>query len=68
MNRANKDICQRTCVDILNAALILPKKESNRFEKLRVDAWKHSKQLTPKGVELMEEAFKPSMQQCTKST
>jgi hypothetical protein len=28
MNRANEDICQKTAVDILNATLILPKKES----------------------------------------
>ena len=32
MNRANNEICQRTAVDILNAALVLIKKESERFE------------------------------------
>jgi hypothetical protein len=30
MNRANEDICQKTAVDILNATLILLKKESTR--------------------------------------
>jgi hypothetical protein len=45
-------------VDILNAALILLKKESNRYEKSRDQAWNHSQQLTPKGMDLTEEAFK----------
>jgi hypothetical protein len=58
MNRANDDICQRTMVDILNAALILLKKESNRYEKAQDQAWNHSQQLTTKGMDLMEEAFK----------
>jgi hypothetical protein len=58
MNRANDDIRQRTAVDILNATLILLKKESNRYEKAQDQAWNHSQQLTPRGVDLMEEAFK----------
>ncbi len=58
MNRANDDIRQRTAVDILNAALILFKKESNRYEKVQDQAWNHSQQLTPKVMDLMEEAFK----------
>jgi hypothetical protein len=37
MNKANKEIHQRMAVYILNAALILLKKECNRFEKLRVN-------------------------------
>ncbi len=62
MNRANEDICQRTAVDIfLNAALILLKKESTRYENARNQIWNHTQQLTPKGIELMEEAFKKSM-------
>jgi hypothetical protein len=58
MKRANDDIPQKTAVDILNAALILLKKESNRYEKPQDQAWNHSQQLTPKGMDLMEEAFK----------
>jgi hypothetical protein len=58
MNRANEDICLRMAVDILNAVLILPKKESTRYEKAHNQAWNHSQQLTPKGMELMEEVFK----------
>jgi hypothetical protein len=57
MNRANKDICQRTAVDILNAALILLEKESTRYEKACNQALNHAQMLTPKGMELMEEAF-----------
>jgi hypothetical protein len=58
MNRANEDIRQRMAVDIFNAALILLKKESNRYDKAHNQAWNHAQILTPKGMELMEEAFK----------
>ena len=57
MNRANEDIRQKTAVDILNATLILLKKESTRYNKQRSLAWNHAHVLTPKGMELMEEAF-----------
>ncbi len=33
MNRANEDIHQKTAVDILNATLVLLKKESTRYNK-----------------------------------
>jgi hypothetical protein len=46
-------------VDILNAVLILLKKESNRYEHSRDQVWNHLQQLTPKGIDLLEEAFKP---------
>jgi hypothetical protein len=61
MNRANEEIHQRMAVDILNAALILPRMEGNRYEKSRVQQeGKHLLPLTPKGMDLMEEeAFKP---------
>ncbi len=49
MNRANDDICQRTVVDILNAALILLKKESTRHEKACNQAWNHSQQKLQRG-------------------
>jgi hypothetical protein len=58
MNRAYEDICQRTAVDILYAALILLKKESTRYDKACNLAWNHAQILTPKGMELMEEVFK----------
>jgi hypothetical protein len=56
-NRANEDIRQKTAVDILNATLILLKKESTRYNKQKSLAWNHEHMLTPKGMELMEEAF-----------
>jgi hypothetical protein len=58
MNRANEDIPQRTAVHILNAALILLKTESTRYEEARNQAWNHPQQLAPKGMLLMKEAFK----------
>jgi hypothetical protein len=58
MNRANEDIRQRTAVDVLNPTLILLTKESTRYDKACNLAWNHVQILTPKGVELMEEAFK----------
>ena len=57
MNRANEDIRQKTAVDILNATLILLKKESTRYDKQLSLAWNHAHVLTPKGMELMDEAF-----------
>jgi hypothetical protein len=49
MNRANEDICHRTAVDILNATLILLKKESTRYDKAHNLAWNQAQILTPKG-------------------
>ncbi len=40
MNRANNSIRRQTAVDILNAALVLIKKESEQFERSKSDAWK----------------------------
>jgi hypothetical protein len=57
INRANEDIHHRTAVDLLNATLILLKKESTRYNKQCNLAWNHAKILTPKGMVLMEEAF-----------
>jgi hypothetical protein len=57
INRANEEICQKTAVDILNATLILLKKESTRYNKQQNLAWNHAHVLTPKGMELMKEAF-----------
>ncbi len=57
MNRAIEDIRQKTAVDILNATLVLLKKESIRYDKQQNLAWNHAHVLTPKGMELMEDAF-----------
>jgi hypothetical protein len=57
MNRANEDIHQKIAVDILNATLIILKKESTRYNKQQNLAWNHEHMLTPKGMELTEEAF-----------
>jgi hypothetical protein len=57
MNRANEDIHQKTAVGILNATLILIKKESTQYNKQQSLAWNHAHILTPKGMELMDEAF-----------
>ncbi len=57
MNGPNEDIRQKTAVDILNATLILLKKESTRYNKQKSLAWNHEHVLTPKGMELMEEVF-----------
>jgi hypothetical protein len=57
INRANEDICQKTAVDILNATLILLKKESTQYDKQQNLAWNHAQMSTPKGMELIEKAF-----------
>jgi hypothetical protein len=57
INRANEDIRQKTAVDILNATLSLLKKESTRYNKQKNLAWNHAQILTPKRMEVMEEAF-----------
>jgi len=61
MNRANEDIQKRTAVDLLNAAIILIKKEGVRFKRGQSDAHKllrfTNSILTPRGIALMEEIF-----------
>jgi hypothetical protein len=57
MNRASEDIHHRTAVEILHSTLILLKKESTRYDKQENLAWNHAQIFTPKGIELMEEAF-----------
>ncbi len=46
MNRANEDTHQKTAVDILNATLILLKKESTGHNKQWNLAWSHAHVLT----------------------
>jgi hypothetical protein len=61
MNRANNDVRRRLAVNILNAALVLIKKEGMQFSRGQSDAhksttWSESV-LTPRGLILMEEIF-----------
>ena len=61
MNCANEDIRKRTTIDLLNAAIILIKKEGVRFKRGQSDANKvltfTNSILTPRGIALMEEIF-----------
>jgi hypothetical protein len=61
MNRANNDVRRRLAVDILNAALVLIKKEGVRFSRSQSDAHKRTtwleSLLTPRGLIVMEEIF-----------
>ncbi len=62
MNRANNSIQRQTAVDILNAALVLIKKESEQLERSKSDAWKkevwsEEKPLTPRGMTVMKDIF-----------
>jgi hypothetical protein len=62
MNRANNSIQRRTAVNVLNAALVLIKKESEQFERFNSDAWKKEvwskeKPLTPRGMTVMKDIF-----------
>jgi len=62
MNSANKDLRKRSAVDILNAGMILLKKEGIRFNRTVQDAHKASRfsnsKLTPRGIQIMDEIFK----------
>ncbi len=57
MNRENEDIHQKAAVDMLNATMILLKKESTRYDKQLSLAWNPAYVLTPRGMELMDKAF-----------
>jgi hypothetical protein len=62
MNHANDSIRRQTVVNILNAALVLIKKESEQFERSKSDAWKKEvwskeKPLTPWGMTVMKHIF-----------
>ena len=58
MNRANSVAKDRTAVDVLNAMILLIKLERSRFDFYKQKAWSRQDVLTPRGVDLMEEAFK----------
>jgi len=57
MNRANKLVREKTAVDPLNAAILLPQLEGDRFNKWKLIAWATDMPLAPKGMDLMKEAF-----------
>ncbi len=62
MNHADDSIQRQTAIDILNAALLLIKKESEQFERSKSDAWKKEvwskeKPLTPWGMAVMKDIF-----------
>jgi hypothetical protein len=58
MNRANKLVGEKTVVDPLNAAILLLQLEGDRFNKWKGIAWGTEMPLTPKGMDLMKDAFK----------
>ncbi len=64
MNRANNDVRRRLAVDVLNAALVLIKKQGMRFSRSQSDAPKRTtwleSLLTPRGLKIMEEIFNKS--------
>ena len=57
MNAANKEIHQRTAVDLLNASILLIRLECNRFNKMKELAWRSDNKLTPRGEEECNETF-----------
>ncbi len=62
MNHAKDSIWRQAAIDILNAALVLIKKESERFEWSRSNTWKKEvwskeKPLTPRGMTVMKDIF-----------
>ena len=62
MNSANKDLWKRSSVDLLNAGMILIKKEGSRFNRMVADAHKTGRfsnsKLTPRGIQIMDDIFK----------
>ena len=58
MNRANMEARKATAVGMLNATILLIRLESKRFEQYKHQAHKTLTPLTPRGMDLMEEAFK----------
>jgi hypothetical protein len=62
MNHANDSVRRRTATDALNAALCWLRKESERYERSKADAWKKDrfraeKPLSPRGMSLMTDIF-----------
>ncbi len=61
MNRATKLVREKTAVDPLNAAILLLQLEGDCFNKWKLIAWATDMPLTPKGMDLMKEAFNDVM-------
>ncbi len=57
MNCTNKLVREKTAVDPLNAAIILLQLEGGCFNKWKRNAWGTDMPLTPKGMDLMKDAF-----------
>ena len=58
MNRVNKPARARTAVDILNATLLIIRLEEKHLEKYKALAWARKDQLTPRGMLIMDNAYK----------
>ena len=58
MNRANMSVRSVSAVDALNACILMLRLESKRYNKFRDEVWSAETPLTPKGMQLMEEAYK----------
>ena len=58
MNRANIPARARTAVDILNATLLIIRLEEKHLEKHKASAWARKDPLTPRGMLIMDNAYK----------
>jgi hypothetical protein len=56
-NAANKEICDRTAVDLVNATILLLRLECTRFNKMKDLAWRSDNELTPRGELEFAEAY-----------
>ncbi len=57
MNAANKEIQQRTAVDLVNATILLIRLECKRFTKMKELAWRTDNVFTPRGEMEYNETF-----------
>ena len=57
MNAANKEIRQRTAVDLVNATILLIRLECNRFNKMKELVWQSDSDFTPRGEMEYRETF-----------
>jgi hypothetical protein len=54
MNAANREMCERTSVCLVNATMLLLRMEAEQFDRMRVAAWQHEGALTPHGRLLVD--------------
>jgi hypothetical protein len=57
MNAANKEIRERTAVDLVNATILLMRLECKRFTKMKELAWRTDNVFTPRGEMEYNETF-----------